>query len=68
MQCLTQWIKRRWPSGRTVPWIWAIPTTYTQIKAGPDTRKDAPAGHSTPSPVGITPSTGSSAAWTLAQH
>ena len=36
MLCLTQWIKRRWPSTGTVSWIWAIPT------AGPDTRKDPP--------------------------
>ena len=42
MLCLTQWIKRRWPSTRAVPWIWAIPTAHTQIEAGPDTRKDPP--------------------------
>ena len=42
MLCLTQWIQRRWPSGGTVPWIWAIPTAHTQIEAGPDTRKDPP--------------------------
>ena len=42
MPCLTQWIKRRWPSTGTVPWIWAIPTAHTQIEAGPDMRKDPP--------------------------
>ena len=42
MLCLTQWIKRRWPSTGTVPWIWAIPTAHTQIEAGPDTREDPP--------------------------
>ena len=61
MLCLTQGIKRCWPSMGTVPWIWAIPIAHTQIDAGPDTRKDPPPGHSTPSPAGTTPSTGSSA-------
>ena len=68
MLSLTQWIKRRWPSTGTVPWISAIPTADTQGEAGPETRKDLPPGHSSPSPAGTTPSTGSSAAWTLAQH
>ena len=68
MLCLTQWIQRRWPSTGTVPWIWAIPTAHTQIKGGPDTRKDPPPDHSTPSPAGTTPSTGSSAACVLAQR
>ena len=40
--CLYQWIKRRWPSTGTVPWIRAIPTAHTQFEAGPDTRKDPP--------------------------
>ena len=69
MLCLTQWIKRRWPSSATVLLIWAISTAHTQVKAGPDTRMDPPPpGHNTPSPAGTTPSTGSSAAWTLAHH
>ena len=42
MFCLTQWIKRRWPSRRTVPWIWDIPTAHIQIQPGPDTRKPPP--------------------------
>ena len=42
MLCLTQWIKLRWASTGTVPWIWAIPTAHTQMEAGPDTRKDPP--------------------------
>ena len=42
MLCLSQWIKRRWPSTGAEPWIWAIPTTQTQVEAGPDTRKDLP--------------------------
>ena len=55
MLCLTKWIKRRWPSTGTVPWIWAIPTAHTQVEAGPDTPKDPPpAGHNTPSPAGTT--------------
>ena len=68
MLCLTHWIQRRWPPTGTVPWIWAIPTAHTQIEAGPDTRPNPPpADRSTPSPAGTTPSTGSSAAWVLAQ-
>ena len=68
MLCLAQGIQRRWPSEGTVPWIWAIPTTHTQIQAGPDTRKDPPPpDHSTPSPAGTTPSAGSSAASVLAK-
>ena len=68
MLCLAQWIQRRWPSTGTVPWIRAIPTAHTQVKAGPDTRPNPPPPHhSTPSPAGTTPSTGSSAAWVLAQ-
>ena len=42
MLCLTQRIKRHWPSTGTVPWFWAIPTTHTQVEAGPDTRADPP--------------------------
>ena len=42
MLSMAQWIQRRWPSTGTVHWIWAIPTAHTQIKAGPDTRKDPP--------------------------
>ena len=67
MLCLAQWIQRRWPSTGTVPWIGAIPTAHKLIEAGPDTRKDPPQGHSTPSPADTTPSTGSSAAWALAE-
>ena len=42
MLCLCQWIKRCWPSAGAEPWIWAIPTTHTQVEAGPDTRRDPP--------------------------
>ena len=42
MLCLTHRIQRRWPPTGTVPWIWAIPTAHTQIKAGPDTRPNPP--------------------------
>ena len=49
MLCLTQWIKRRWPSTGTPPWIWAISTAHTQFDAGPDTRTaPAPPGRNTP--------------------
>ena len=67
MLCLTHWIQRRWPPGGTVPWIWVIPTAPTQVEAGPDTRPIPPPDRSDPSPAGTTPSTGSSAAWVLAQ-
>ena len=67
MLCLAQWIKRRWPSTGTVPCTWALPTAHTPTEASPDTRKDPPPGQSTPSSAGTTPSTGSSAAWALAQ-
>ena len=67
MLCLAQWIQRRWPSTGTVSWIWAITTAHTQIEADPDTRKEPPPDHSTTSPAGTMPSTGSSAAWALAQ-
>ena len=67
MLCLTHWIQRRWPPTGTVPWIWAIPTAHTQVEAGPATRPNPPAARSNPSPAGTTPSTGSSAAWVLAQ-
>ena len=68
MLCLTDWIQRRWPPTGTVLWIWAIPTTHTQIKAGPDTRPSPPPpDRSNPSAAGTTPCTGSSAAWVLAQ-
>ena len=68
MLCLTHWIKRRWPPTATVPWIWAIPTAHTQIE-GAGTRGQPPPP---PRPqqsltCGHTPSTGSSAAWVLAQ-
>ena len=48
MLCLAQWIQRRWPPTGTVPWIWAIPNTHTQIEAGLDTRQAPPADHCTP--------------------
>ena len=32
---------RRAPGG-TVPWVWAIPTAHTQVKAGPETRPNPP--------------------------
>ena len=32
MLCLSQWIKRRWPTTVAAPWIWAIPTTHTQVE------------------------------------
>ena len=69
MLCLTQWIQRRWPSTGTVPWIWAIPAAHTRNEAGSDTPQTPPPppDHSTPSPAGTTPSTGSSAAWVLAR-
>ena len=68
MLCLTHWIQRRWPSTGTVAWIWAIPTAHTQMEAGPDPPPaPPPPDHSTPSPADTTPSTGSSAAWVLAQ-
>ena len=68
MLCLAQWIQRRLPSTGTVQGIWAIPPTHTQVEAGPDKQKDPPLpGHSTPSPAGTTPFTGSSATWALAQ-
>ena len=31
MLCLSQWIKRRLRSAGAEPWIWAIPTTLTQV-------------------------------------
>ena len=67
MLCLTHWIKRRWPTTGTVPWIWAIPTAHTQIEAGPHTRPNPPprprhsltsgyhAIHSVLSRVGLSP-------------
>ena len=42
MLCLTHWLQRCWPPTGTVPWILAIPTAYTQIKTGPDTRPYPP--------------------------
>ena len=42
MLCLSHLIKRRWPSTRTVPWIWAIPTAHTQVQAGLDTKTTPP--------------------------
>ena len=48
MLCLTQWIERPWPSKKTVPWIWAIPTALTQVEAGQDTRTDPPLQVATP--------------------
>ena len=42
MLCLIHWIKRRWPPTGTVPWIWAISTAHTQVKAGPDLRLTPP--------------------------
>ena len=61
MLSLSQWIKRRWLSTGTMPWIWAITSDHTQVNAGTDTRKEPPPpGHNTPSPAGTAPSTGSS--------
>ena len=48
MPCLTQWIKRRWPSTGTMPCIWAITTPHTQVKAGPDAGADPPPGPKQP--------------------
>ena len=42
MLCLTQCIKRRWQYTGKVPWIRAIPTAHTPIKAGPLMRTDPP--------------------------
>ena len=67
MLCLTHWIQRRWPPTGTVPWIWAIPIAHTQIEASRDTLPNPPQDRSNPSLAGTTPSTGSSAAWVLAQ-
>ena len=50
MLCLSQWIKRRWPSTGAAPWIWAIPTANSQVEAGPDTRKAPPPPQSTTPP------------------
>ena len=66
MLCLSQWIKRRWPTTAAAPWILAIPTTQKQVEAGPDTRKEPPLGHNNPAPAGTTPVTESSGAWASA--
>ena len=44
MVCLSQSIRRRWPTTGAMLWIWAIPTAHTQMEAGPDTRKDPGVG------------------------
>ena len=67
MLCLTHWIQRRWPPTGTVPWIWAIPTAHTQIKCARTRGQTPPPDRSSPSLASGTPSTGSSAAWVLAQ-
>ena len=66
MPCLSQWIKRRWPTTAAAPCIWAIPATHTQFKAGPDTQKDPSPGYNNPSPADTTLSTESSGAWASA--
>ena len=48
MFCLSQSMKRRWPSTGVVPRIWAIPTNHAQVEAGADTQKNPPPRATTP--------------------
>ena len=66
MLCLSQRIKRCWPSTGTCAGSGPSPPPKHKSRRAPTRGRPPPPGHNTPSSAGTTPSTGSSAAWTLA--